>query len=517
MTISRVLAFPGAYRDSLLLLGATRAMQDSEDVSWASAAMATPAVVADLEGRGFAPDSLAGADANALVLAVEAGADPAASLALDRGRALLFAETGHDEAVSGRRDQPDPRTVGEAARLLPAANVAVVSVPGPYAAIAAHSALTAGLHVLLFSDNVPVAEEVALKQRASLLGRLVMGPGAGTAMLGGVGLGFANAVGPGPVGVVAAAGTGAQEVMTLLDRWGIGVSQVIGVGGRDLSAGVGGLMARDAVRALDADPGTEVILLVSKPPAEDVARMVIGASRDTPVVAACLGMSAPDGRLAGADLAATLEGGALRVAEILGRPAPDLGAPVQGHQAAVARVGPDRTAVRGFFTGGTLCYEAQVILSQALGPVYSNIALHPDLGLPAPPGAHICLDLGEEEYTQGRPHPMIDPAARREIMREQAFGADIAAVLLDVVLGYGSHPDPAGEIAGTCADIVAAGAAVVCYVLGAPADRQGLDRQRAALAEAGAIVTDSAAQAARTAAAVAVRVTAGRAVTAGRP
>jgi FdrA protein len=504
VTVSRVVAFPGAYRDSLLLLGATRAMQDSEDVRWASAAMATPAVMADLEGRGFAPDSLDGADANALVLAVEADADPAASQALDRGRALLFAEAGRDEAASGRQDQPEPRTVGEAARLLPAANVAVVSVPGPYAAIAAHSALTAGLHVLLFSDNVPVAEEVALKRRASRLGRLVMGPGAGTAMLGGVGLGFANAVGPGPVGVVAAAGTGAQEVMTLLDRWGIGVSQVIGVGGRDLSAGVGGLMARDAVRALDADPGTEVILLVSKPPAEEVARTVIGASRDTPVVAACLGMSAPDGRLAGADLAATLEGGALRVAEILGRPAPDLGAS-RADDAAIARVATGRTSVRGFFTGGTLCYEAQVILSRALGPVYSNIPLHPDLGLPAPPGAHICLDLGEEEYTMGRPHPMIDPAARREILREQAFGTDIAAVLLDVVLGYGSHPDPAGEIAGTCADIVAAGAAVVCYVLGARADQQGLARPHAPLAEAGAIVTESAAQAARTAAAIAGR------------
>jgi FdrA protein len=506
VTVSRILAFPGAYRDSLLLLGATRAMQDSDDVSWASAAMATPAIVEDLEGRGFPPDSLADADANALVLAVEAAEDPAASQALDRGRALLFAEAGADRdgAAADRRGQPEPRTIGEAARLLPEANVAVVSVPGPYAAIAAHSALTAGLHVLLFSDNVPVSDEVALKRRASGLGRLVMGPGAGTAMLGGVGLGFANAVGAGPVGVVAAAGTGAQEVMTLLDHWGIGVSQVIGVGGRDLSAEVGGLMARDAVRALDADPGTQVILLVSKPPDQDVARTVIGASRGTPVVAACLGMSAPEGGLAGASLAATLESGALRVAEILGREVPDLsGSP--GAAAAIARVGAGRTAVRGFFTGGTLCYEAQVILSEVLGPVYSNIPLRKGLELPAPAGAHVCLDLGEEEYTKGRPHPMIDPAARREIMREQAFGPDVAAVLLDVVLGYGSHPDPAGEIAATCADIVAGGAAVVCYVLGARGDQQGLGRQRAKLAEAGAIVTESAAQAARTAAAIALR------------
>jgi len=188
-------------------------------------------------------------------------------------------------------------------------------------------------------------------------------------------------------------------------------------------------------------------------------------------------MSAPDGRLAGAPLAATLEGGALKVAEILGRPAPDLsGTPSARAEVAIrwpgagqadtgrddagqADTGRDdtgRTAVRGFFTGGTLCYEAQVILTESLGPVYSNIPLRPELGISklgpaAPAGTHICLDLGEEEYTQGRPHPMIDPAARREIMREQAFGPDVAAVLLDVVIGYGSHPDPAGEIAGTCA------------------------------------------------------------------
>ncbi len=502
MSVSRLLAFPGTYRDSLLLLSATRAMQDSGDVSWASAAMATQAVVNDLTGRGFPPADLDGTDANALVLAVDASGDQEADAALDRGRATLFAEASG--AATGDGGQPEPRTVGEAARLLPEANVAVVSVPGTYAAMAAHSALTAGLHVLLFSDNVPVAQEVELKQRASRLGRLVMGPGAGTAVLGGVGLGFANAVGAGPVGVVAAAGTGAQEVMTLLDRWGIGVSQVIGVGGRDLSAGVGGLMARDAVRALDADPGTAVILLVSKPPDEAVAQTVISASRSTPVIAACIGMSAPDGRLAGARLAATLEDGARQVAVLLDRPVPDLSADV-GRLAARAYTGPGRRAVRGFFTGGTLCYEAQVVLTRSLGPVYSNIPLRPEFGLPAPEGAHVCLDLGEEEYTQGRPHPMIDPAARQEILRDQAFGPDIAAVLLDVVIGSGSHADPAGAIAGTCADIVAGGAAVVCYVLGARADPQGLDRQRATLAEAGAVVADSGAQAARVAAAIAAR------------
>src|SRR5215470_18321665 len=478
-------------------------MQDGAGVSWAAAVMATPANVEDLTGRGISAADLGGADANALVLAVQAQDEPAAEAALQRGHDALFATESRDGTDPG---VTEPQSIVEAVARLPEANVAVVSVPGPYAAIVAHQALTAGLHVLLFSDNVPMADEVTLKERASRLGRLVMGPGAGTAMLGGVGLGFANVVRPGRVGVVAAAGTGAQEVMTLLDRWEIGVSCVIGVGGRDLSSGVGGLMAADAVRMLDSDPGTEVILLVSKPPDPAAARRVIGASEHTPVIAACLGMPALDGLPGEVPLAATLEEGVLLVARSLGMPVPDLGEGLaDAVEAALARTGGARRAVRGFFTGGTLCYEAQVVLSRSLGPVYSNIPFRPDLGLPAPPGAHVCLDLGEEEYTRGRPHPMIDPSARREIMREQAAGGDVAVVLLDVVLGHGSHPDPAGEIADTCAELASGGAAVVAYVLGTPGDPQDYDAQRRTLCEAGAIVTQTSAQAARVAAAIAGR------------
>ena len=500
MSTTRVQVLPGTYRDSLLLLSTTRAMQDGTGVSWAAAVMATPANVEDLADRGIGAADLAGADANALVLAVQAEDEPTADTALQRGHDALFASQSRTSADPG---VADPRSIGEAAARLPEANVAVVSVPGPYAAIIAHQALTAGLHVLLFSDNVPVADEVLLKERASRLGKLVMGPGAGTAMLGRVGLGFANVVRPGRVGVVAAAGTGAQEMMTLLDRWKVGVSCVIGVGGRDLSSSVGGRMATDAVRALDDDPGTEVIVLVSKPPDPAVARRVISASKHTAVVAACLGMPAVDGLPADVPVAATLEEGAVLAARVLGAPVPDLADGLAGDiEAAMARTGESRSAVRGFFTGGTLCYEAQVVLSRCVGPVYSNIPLSPDLALPAPPGAHICLDLGEEEYTRGRPHPMIDPSARREIVQEQAGGSDVAVVLLDVVLGHGSHPDPAGEIAVTCADLVARGVAVVAYVLGTRADPQDFDAQRRILREAGAIVTETSAQAARVAAAI---------------
>jgi len=495
--------FAGAYRDSLLLLSATRTMRAGDGVEWATAVLALPANVDDLTAMGFGGSDLDGAGANDLVLAVRAASETAADAALERGRAALFTEAGPTTADG---DRPAPRTIDSAVARLPGANVAVVSVPGTYASLAAHQALTAGLHVLLFSDNVPLEEEVQLKDRAAALGLLAMGPGAGTAVLGGVGLGFANAVRPGRVGVVAAAGTGAQEVMTLLDHWDVGVSHVIGVGGRDLSASVGGRMAAVAVRALAADPGTDAILLVSKPPDRHVAAMVVAGCRAKPLVAACVGMTSPDGRLGGAALASTLEEGASKVAAELRMPVPDLAAGLRTAAAdAISGLADTRTAVRGFFTGGTLCYEAQVILTDLLGPVYSNIPLRAGHGRPAPEGAHVCLDLGEEEFTKGRPHPMIDPAARREILQGQALRPEVAVVLLDVVLGYGSHADPAGEIAGTCADVIAGGAAVVAYVLGTRADPQGYDAQRAKLTAAGVIVTPTAAGAARTAAAIAAR------------
>ena len=278
------------YVDSVVQLSGTRALLGVEGVDWASAAMATPHNVATLQGEGFAVDELSGAGANDLFIAVRAGAQEVIDAAREAGEAALFAtDRGRGETLSNLGQSP-ATTLDEALRRQPDSTVAVVSVPGDYAALEAHKALSAGLHVLLFSDNVGVADEIALKDRATDLGLLVMGPGAGTAMLGGTCLGFANVVDPGRVGVVAAAGTGAQEAATLLHRWGIGVSQVIGLGGRDLSARVGGRMALAAIRALAADAGTDAILLVSKPPDVDVARAVLAAAGDTPLIAALIGV-----------------------------------------------------------------------------------------------------------------------------------------------------------------------------------------------------------------------------------
>jgi FdrA protein len=505
VTAARCTLLRDTFVDSVLLMSATRAMVEVDGVEWATAVMATPANVGALLDEGVAEADLAGASSNDLALAARAGSEEEADTALARGRDALFTERP-SRPEGGER--PAARSIEEAVAASAEVNVAIVSVAGEYAALSAHHALTAGLHVLLFSDHVSVEEEVELKERAARLGRLVMGPGAGTAILGGTGLGFANVVGPGRVGVVAAAGTGAQEVSSLLDRWGAGVSQVIGIGGRDLSEAVGGRMARVAIEALEADPGTDAILLVSKPPAESVARALLGTPRAKPLVASVLGV-APDLEVApGVELAGTLEQGVIAILGVLGLPAPDPGRGLAEHVAAACRRLPaTRTAVRGLFSGGTLCYEAQLILAPHVGRVYSNAPVGSRDGLPAPEGAHICLDLGEEEYTQGRPHPMIDPDARLELIRTEGADPATAVVLLDVVLGHGSHPDPAGIVAPVCAEILAApdGPRVVAYVLGTRDDPQGYGRQRRTLEEAGCIVTPTAARAALAAAAIAVR------------
>jgi FdrA protein len=518
MTVVRMAAHRDRYRDSLVLLSATAAMSAVAGVEWAAAVMAAPANAADLAEQGVPAAELDGLSANDLVLAVRAGDDGAAATALQTGSDTAFsAAAPSGTADGGTAGAVAARTVAQAAAAAPEANVAIISVPGPYAALEAHHALSAGMHVLLFSDNVPVEEEVELKRRASDLGLLVMGPGAGTAVLGGVGLGFANVVRRGPVGVVAAAGTGAQEVSALLDRWGVGVSQVIGVGGRDLSERVGGTMARLAVRTLAADPDTRAVLLVSKPPAAAVAAAVIAEAHGTPVVATLLGLP-PD-----STTVPTLEQGAMAAARAVGvePPSPGRGLPDQVARALDRMHSPapqdHRTLVRGYFSGGTLCYEAQHVLAHRLGaPIWSNEPLDKARQVPAPAGSHVLLDLGAEEYTQGRPHPMIDPTARRDLLAADLLGrggdgripdADrVAVVLLDVVLGHGSHPDPAGALAPVLAEAMAdGGPAVVAYLLGTEADPQGYSAQRRILEEIGCVVPDTNARAAHAAAAVVLR------------
>jgi FdrA protein len=506
VTVRRARVRADSYVDSVRLMTATRSMAQRGGVDWAAAVMGTPANVEVLSGRGFDDSALERATANDLILAVIAADEEAALAALDDGGSAL--DTAGPSTGAMRESSARPASLEEAVEALPGANVAIVSVPGEYATLETQKALSAGMHVLLFSDNVPVEDEIALKARARDEGLLVMGPGAGTAAMGGVGLGFANAVRRGSVGVVAAAGTGAQEVMSLIDRWGAGVTDVIGVGGRDLSSHVGGTMADLALRSVAADPRAEVVLFVSKPPAPEVAERLLGTLGAKPAVAALIGSEDDTPVPPGVRLARTLDEAAADAVELAGLPRPRPGEGLTEVVSAVTAAMPrERTAVRGLFSGGTLCYESLVVLSRRLGPVHSNTPLRDGWGLPAPDGAHVCLDMGEEEYTRGRPHPMIDPEARIEAIRREGADPRTAVVLLDVVLGYGAHPDPAAVLSLACEETARrpGGAAVVAYVLGTDTDLQDVRRQRAQLQDAGCLIAPTAARASLMAVAISAR------------
>jgi FdrA protein len=462
----------GTYADSVSLMQVSRRVGDVEGVANALIAMATELNLELLAGMGHEiPD----AGPNDLVVAIRATDDEVLAAALAELDAALAASRGGADQT-GFGDAPAPRTTRDAAAF--GGHLALISVPGEHAYIEALDALRAGLHVMIFSDNVPLDLEVALKTEAAARGLLVMGPDAGTAIVSGVGLGFANVVSPGPVGIVAASGTGAQQLSCLLDDAGIGVSHVLGVGGRDLKSAVGGRSTLQAMGALDEDPATELIVLLSKPPDDAVAGTIRAAAEQlsTPVVFALLG---PDqGQLTEA---------AAEVAEALGV---DFDTP-RSWDAPSDRSGT-YTELRGLFAGGTLCQEALLIAADAFGEIASDLSVPGATpltdGLDTP--GHLLVDLGEDQYTLGRPHPMIDQGLRIERIAAEAARPGGRVLLLDVVLGHGAHADPAGELAPAIADAIASGddLAVVVSLCGTTGDPQGRDAQVAQLVRAGASV-----------------------------
>jgi FdrA protein len=445
-------------------------------------AMATGVNLELLGQMGFDPP--AGAGPNDMVVALIAPDEPALKAALSMLEAEL-AGSRRDSGSTGTGGPVPARTVGSAVRAAGEGAVVLVSTPGRNAFVEAMDALDTGASVMVFSDNVPVEQEVTLKQAAAARGLLVMGPDCGTAVIGGVGLGFANVVRPGPVGIVAASGTGAQHVMSLLSD-PVGISHCIGVGGRDLSAAVGGASTHAALDLLDADPATELIVVLTKPPAPAVADTLRAHIDElsTPTVFAPLGPGHPN-------LTEV-------AAHVLTRRGITLDVPPW-----VLDWSPDHTreggtgALRGLFSGGTLCVEAMVIASELLGPVASNVPLSPEWTMGS--AAHWMLDLGDDEYTVGRPHPMIDFGPRVALLEREAADPACRVLLLDVVLGHGAHPDPASELGPAIRSAVGREAplTVLVSLVGTTDDPQGFERQATALADAGAHVHASNAAAAR--------------------
>ena len=489
-----------SYYDSVTLMTLSNKLKKLEGVLDAMVSMATDMNKGLLAGIGLSNDEVVAASQNDLLIAVRAHTEEQcrqASAQVD----VLLASNGK----GGKKQQEQVyHTIAQAKEANPELNLAIISVAGQYAAREARMALKNDMHVMLFSDNVTVEQEKELKEAAHEKGLLVMGPDCGTAIINGVGLCFANQVRRGDIGMVGASGTGLQEVTVLVDRLGGGVSQAIGTGGRDLSAAIGGRMMLDGIDLLDADPNTRVIVLISKPPVHEVAAKVLArvSTCTKPVVVCFIGGDAADAQQAGAVFASNLADAAAKaVALSKGQEAGQLPpfVPSKALLDAAQKLRPEQKYIRGLFCGGTLAAEALFEITKEGLDVYSNVAKKPqqqmeDLNISR---KNTIIDLGDDAFTVGRPHPMIEPELRNDRLLQEAQSPETAVVLLDIELGYGSHADPAGVvlegIRRAQAENRKAGRHVIfiAYILGTQEDFQGSDAQRAALEEAGVLIAHS--------------------------
>jgi succinyl-CoA synthetase alpha subunit len=514
MTTIRFKVFANLYKDSVTLMQIGAKLREREGVQQASCLMATPANLAQLLDADLSIDAHASPSD---LLVVVRGDPEACDDAIASAHAMLQAKAAAGDGDGAAFSLP-LTSLALAVERTPGADLALISVPGDYAAAEALKALGLGLHVMLFSDNVSIVEERAIKTVAREKNLLVMGPDCGTAIVNGVPLGFANVVRRGDIGLVAASGTGLQEVTCRIHNLGGGVSQALGTGGRDLKEEVGGISMLQGLAALAADAQTRVIVLISKPPAPGIARQIedAAASAGKPVVVHFLGATpkpSPGGVVAATSLRHAAD---VAVALARGEPPPmPLAAPSASAIEAVdkwaAEMAPTQTAVRALFTGGTFCYEAQLAFRARGLPCRSNAPATGALSFDGHYDGHVFLDLGDDEFTRGRPHPMIDPSLRDAAVRAQGADPNTAAILFDVVLGFGSHDNPAGGLAQALADAQrqarASGRtlALIGHVCGTDGDPQDKAAQVRQLEAAGALVVGSNVEAAMLAAHLAAR------------
>lgn len=486
----QTLLMKNSYQDSVVLMLLTSKLSQLQEVERVSIMMGTPSNIDIFRASGFDTPELDEATSNDMVVMLEVASED------DKEKVLKMI----DEELSSTNDgggavEEKINSWEKALKKAPEANVALISIPGEYAALEIEKAIDNGLHAFVFSDNVPIEEEARLKAKAHEKGLLVMGPDCGTGMIHGLPLAFTNNNRKGKIGVIGASGTGIQEVTTLVHRYGQGVTNAIGTGGRDLSTTVGAISMIDSIIALNNDPDTEVIIVISKPPAKEIEARVLDVLRkiEKPVVTLFLG-SKPVAYEEGLYHAYTLEEAAQLGTKLMNKEE-------VVYTPAAAKSVETSTAkgIKGYYSGGTLAYEAAFLLSDALGLSKENT---PE-GYTLKSDLHEVIDLGDDMYTKGKPHPMIDPEIRIEKIKSVVNQPETAVVVFDVVLGYGAHEDMASALKPAIIEAKkASDVAFVAVVVGTDEDRQNMANQVAILEEIGVIVCENNVQALQTALAV---------------
>jgi FdrA protein len=492
MTVQVVIK-PNTYFDSVSLMSLSTKANQVEGVEQAIIAMGTEMNKGVIRNVGLMTPEVEEAKTSDLMIVVKAATDELCENAFVSINELLTKKN-----TSTGKSEVKYSTISSAAQSIPEANLAVISVNGAYAAREAKKALENDLHVMLFSDNVSIEEEIELKKFAHEKGLLMMGPDCGTAILGNVGLAFANAVRKGEIGIVGASGTGSQEISVRIHDFGGGITQLIGTGGRDLSEEVGGIMMLDGIKALDEDEATKVIVLVSKPPAPSVEEKILDQIKQCkkPVVVWFIGGDEEKITKAGGHFAKMSKEAALKAVLLAGADESKINKRALNIpliEEVRAKLTPEQKYIRGLFCGGTLCDEAMYAAMEKFDNVYSNIQKNADYLLEDNNVSkeHTFIDFGDDEFTKGKPHPMIDPTTRIERFKQEAMDPSVGVIVMDFVLGFGSHEDPVGVMlpaiieAKQLAEQEGRHLEILGYVLGTDLDYQNFDEQVEKLIAAG--------------------------------
>ncbi|MCK5882415.1 MAG: acyl-CoA synthetase FdrA [Bacteriovoracaceae bacterium] len=488
----------GEYFDSVSLMIVAKKMNAIDGVEDSSVVMGTGENKAILDASGFLLDLFGSSNDTDLLVVVKAQSDQVADEVLGNIDTYLSDLRKTDDGA----EDFVPKSFEGALKQLPDANLSLISVAGKYATGEAMKALENGINVMLFSDNISIEDEVMMKKFAQSKGLLVMGPDCGTAIINGAPLAFANVVARGDIGIVAASGTGLQEVTSLIHNYGAGISQAIGTGGRDVKEEVGGIMMIEGIKALLEDNNTKVIVLVSKPPHESVlkkiGRVVKGAAK--PVISIFLGADAESVKQYGITQYETLQEAALHATNLsTGNKEEKNCCHCDCAIEEAKKLHKGQKYLRALYSGGTFCSETQLILSAKLGEIYSNAPVQGAMLLDDiwKSQGHTVVDLGEDDFTVGKPHPMIDFSTRNKRIIEEANDPKTAAILLDIVIGYGSNMDPLSEIvpnivkAKGIAKIAGRHLPVICTVTGTDLDPQNRTKIIKGLKAAGAILCNS--------------------------
>lgn len=479
------------YQDSITLMLLTNAIDEIDGVQKVSIMMATPANKDIFAQAGFKTAELDAAGNNDIAILLDVHDEDVVSVVLEAMEEFLDNQGTVDVQDTSNLVKNWEGALNHSLDT----NVAQFSIPGQYAADEVETALDAGKHVFLFSDNMDIEDEVRLKQLATEKGLLLMGPDCGTSFISGVPFAFTNMLKKGNIGVVGASGTGIQEVTTQIVQLGGGISHAIGTGGRDLSAEVGGLTMKAGIVALNEDPLTEVLVVISKPPAKEV-RLAIEEqlqSIDKPAVAIFIGEK-PENHQGNISYAYTLEEAAKLAVNLSKKES------VEQYSQEPLQISPKPlgTKIYGLYAGGTLANEAGMLIADALDV---ELPTSHEKGYMLDNKDAVVIDLGDDFYTQGKPHPMIDPQNRIEMIEKISNEEPGSIILMDLVLGYGANEDMASTLAQTIENVRKKNeeTTFIVTICGTEDDPQNYAQQKKILESVGAIVATSNVQAILTA------------------